>query len=118
MVNKLQKDIRISSTLFRIQQARAEAKNKEKKEEENKVQNPIQEQVEPDDDNPFNPQRPLNIPKKDNEPKNRFRDFYDDEDSTVIMKNNLKAQVEEKNDDPLNLPNYKTHGLSFCLPCR
>ena len=116
MVNKLQKDIRISSTLFRIQQARAEAKNKEKKEEENKVQNPIQEQVEPDDDNPFNPQRPLNIPKKDNEPKNRFRDFYDDEDSTVIMKNNLKAQVEEKNDDPLNLPTVKEFKIECLLP--
>jgi hypothetical protein len=116
MVNKLQKDIRISSTLFRIQQARAEAKNKEKKEEENKVQNPIQEQVEPDDDNPFNPQRPLNIPKKDNEPKNRFRDFYDDEDSTVIMKNNLKAKVEEKNDDPLNLPTVKEFKIECLIP--
>lgn len=116
MVKKLQKDIRISNTLFRIQQARAEAKNKEKKEGENKVQNPIQEQVEADDDNPFNPQRPLNLPKKDNEPKNRFRDFYEDEDSTVIMKNNMKAQVEEKNDDPLNIPTVKEFKIENLLP--
>ena len=117
MVNKLQKDIRISSTLFRIQQARKEAKEKEKKEEDKKVvQNPIQEQVEASDDNPFNPSKPLNIPKKDKEPKNRFRDFYDMDESTVVMNKNLKAKDEEKIDDPLNIPTSKEIKIDYILP--
>ena len=110
LLNKLQKDIKLSTTLFHIRQRQNQNQNQNQNQGQN--QNPNQgqnqDQIEIEDDNPFSPEKKLQMPKNvDQGGNNRFRDLFANDETTIFMKQMNDRRPQPKEDDPLDIPTSK-----------